>query len=56
MNCVGHVIGEEKYEWVILNVLIRRSNIEVGIVYWARLSGSFLGMFLVKTKLVLTHV
>jgi hypothetical protein len=27
-----------------LNVVIKNSNIEVGIVYWARLSGSFLGI------------
>ena len=44
MNCVGHVTGDEKYEWLILNVVIRRSNIGVGIVYWARLSGSFFGI------------
>ena len=41
---MGHVTGDEKYEWLILNVVIRRSNIGVGIVYWARLSGSFFGI------------
>jgi hypothetical protein len=33
-----------KYEWLILNVVIKRSNIWVGIVYWARLNGSFFGI------------
>ena len=42
MNCVKHVTGDEKYEWLILNVVIRISNIGVGIVCWARLSGQFL--------------
>jgi hypothetical protein len=44
VNLVGHVTGDEKYEWVILNVVIRRSSIGVGIVYWARWSGSFFGI------------
>ena len=44
MNCVGHVTGDEKCEWLILNVAIRRSNMGVSIVYWARLSGSFFGI------------
>jgi hypothetical protein len=41
VNCVGQVTGDEKYEWLILNDVIRKSSIGVGIVYWARLSGSF---------------
>ena len=41
---MGHVTGDEKYEWLMLNVVIRRSNIGVGIVYWACLSGSFFGI------------
>jgi hypothetical protein len=44
VNCVGHVTGDEKYEWLILNDVIKKSNIGVGIVYWAHLSGSFLGI------------
>ena len=39
---MGHVTGDEKYEWLILNDVIKKSSIGVGIVYWARLSGSFL--------------
>ena len=41
---MGHVTGDEKYECLMLNDVIRNSSIGVGIVYWARLSGSFLGM------------
>ena len=44
MNCVGQVTGDEKYEWLILNDVIRKSSIGVGIVYWSRLSGSFFGI------------
>ena len=44
MNCVGQVTGDEKYEWLILKDVIRKSSIGVGIVYWARLSGSFFGI------------
>ena len=44
MNWVGHVARDEKYEWLMLNEVIRKSNIGVGIVYWAHLSGSFFGM------------
>ena len=44
MNCVGQVTGDEKYEWLILNDIIRKSSIGVGIVYWSRLSGSFFGI------------
>ena len=36
--------GDEKYEWVILNDVIRKFNIGVGIVYWASFRGSFLGI------------
>jgi len=38
------VTGDEKYEWLILNVVVKKFNMGVGSVYWARLSGSFLGM------------
>ena len=41
---MGHITGVEKYEWLILNVVIRKSNIGVGIMYWARLSESFFGI------------
>ena len=44
MSCVGHVTGDEKYEWLILNDVVRKFNIGVGIVYWASLRGSFLGI------------
>ena len=30
---MGHVTGYEKYEWLMLNVVIRNYNIWVGIVY-----------------------
>ena len=30
---MGHVTGDEKYEWLIWNVVIRKSSIGVGIVY-----------------------
>ena len=45
---MGHVTGDEKYECSILNGVIRRSNIEVGIVHWARLSGSFFGIYILE--------
>ena len=36
--------GDEKYEWLILNDVVRKLNIGVGIVYWASFRGSFLGI------------
>ena len=30
---MGQVTGDEKYKWLMLNVVIRNSNIWVGIVY-----------------------
>ena len=44
LNDVGHVIGEEKYEWVRLNVLIRWLRIEVESVYWVNLRGLIFGI------------
>ena len=37
-----HVIGEEKYECEILNVVVRASSILVGIVWCDVLRGFFL--------------
>lgn len=39
---MGHVIGEEKYVWVILNVVMMESRMVVGSVYCDALSGSLL--------------
>ena len=46
LNDMEHVIGDEKYEWVRLNVLIRwlRVNVlirwlRVGSIYWVNLRG-----------------
>ena len=43
--CVEHVIGEEKYEWEILKVVVMESRILVGRVCCVVLKGSFLGIF-----------
>ena len=44
MSRVGHVTGDQKYEWLILNDMMRNFNIGVGIVYWASFKGSFFGI------------
>ena len=36
--------GDEKYEWLILNVVMRKLSMGVGIVYWASFRGSFFGI------------
>lgn len=44
MIWVEHVIGEEKYEWEILNVVVRVSRMLVGKVYCDDFRGSFFGV------------
>ena len=49
MSCVGHVTGDEKYEWLIgemknMNDVVRKFSIGIGIVYWASFRGSFFGI------------
>ena len=36
--------GDEKYEWLMLNDVMRKFNIGVGNVYWASFKGSFFGI------------
>ena len=38
-----HVIGEEKYEWDTLKVVVMESNILVGRIYCVVFYGYFLG-------------
>ena len=44
MICVGHVTGEEKYEWEMLNVVMRVFMILVGRVCCVAFSGSVFGV------------
>ena len=44
MSCIGHVIGNGKYEWLILNNVARKADIGVGSVYWENFDGSFFGI------------
>ena len=36
--------GDEKYEWLTLNDVVRKFNIGVGSVYWASFKESFFEM------------